>query len=323
MFQDNDIQRFREDGFLIARDFFTHEQVRSLITGWKLSQAEIQSQTGHLQRSDRFVSGTLPSELGQLYQQESLLNATKIFLQEENIALYMNRLLVKDRHWNGSVANHQDMPYFHGSLHKLAVFIPLQPHNETTGGMRFIRGSHRFGNLGVRGTISTDQFPLMDVVTPSLEVGDVLFMDFLTWHYSEEATILSDRPVLQLAYQSAKDGSYFQLPQPTLVCGQWQTSYFIPFGHGISQDVAAPSANALAESQQRVADLELQLQKVQADFAQFLQQASLNEAQLKQLEADLDQSRSQVAAIENSKLWKVKLVLKHLKKLSRFSTRHP
>lgn len=33
MFQDSDIQRFRDDGFLIARDFFTQEQVRSLITG--------------------------------------------------------------------------------------------------------------------------------------------------------------------------------------------------------------------------------------------------------------------------------------------------
>lgn len=322
MFQDSDIQRFRDDGFLIARDFFTQEQVRSLITGWKLSQAEIQSQTGNLQRLDRFVSGTLPSEIGELYQQESLLNATKIFLQEENIALYMNRLLVKDQQWNGSVANHQDMPYFHGSLDKLAVFIPLQPHNEATGGMRFIRGSHRFGNLGVRGTIDTDQFPAMDVVTPSLEVGDVLFMDFLTWHYSEEATVQSDRPILQIAYQSAKDGSYFQLPHPTLVCGQWQTSYFIPFGHGISQDVAALGATALAESQQRITDLELQLQKAQTDFAQFLQQSVIDKAQLKQLEADLDQSRLQIATIENSKFWKVRLALNHLKKLSKFNALH-
>lgn len=322
MFQDSDIQRFRDDGFLIVRNFFTLEHARSLITGWQLAQAEIQSQTRNLQRSDRFVSGTLPSEIGQLYQHESLVDATKTLLQEENIALYMSRLLVKDQQWNGSVANHQDMPYFHGSLDKLSIFVPLQPHNEATGGLRYIRGSHRFGNLGVRGTIDTAQFPAMDVVTPSLEVGDVLFMDFLTWHYSEEATVQSDRPILQLAYQSAKDGSYFQLPQPTLVCGQWQTSYFIPFGHGVAQDVAAPSANVLAESQQRVADLELQLQTVQADLAQFLQQSLVDKAQLKQLEADLDQSKSQIATIENSKLWKVRLALSNLKKLSKFNALH-
>jgi|GEM_PF-2375311 len=319
MFQDSDIQRFRDDGFLIVRNFFTQEQVRSCITGWKIVQVEIQSQTGHLQRSDRFVSGTLPSEIGELYQQESLLDAAKRFLQEENIALYMNRLLVKDQQWNGSVANHQDMPYFHGSLEKLTVFIPLQPHNEEVGGLKFIRGSHRFGNLGVRGTIHPDQFSAMDVVAPSLEVGDVLFVDFLTWHYSEEATIKSDRPLLQLAYQSARDGSYFQLPHPTLVCGQWQTSSFVPFGHGISQDVAALGANELAESQQRVADLELQLQKVQADFGQLLQQSSLAEVQLKQLETDLDRSKLQILAMESSKFWKIKLVLNRLKKLVRFN----
>ena len=58
--------------------------------------------------------GTLPEPLDSLYKDENLVKAVQRILGTEHVALYMNRLLLKDREWNGAVAIHQDMPLFFG-----------------------------------------------------------------------------------------------------------------------------------------------------------------------------------------------------------------
>ena len=107
------------------------------------------------------------------------------------------------------------------------------------GGLIFLKGSHKYGNLQ-RGTIRREMFPAMEELAPDLEVGDIVLMDFLTWHYSGEAVVPGDRPLMQIAYQPSSDGSYVGpkagVPKPTLVSGRWMTEHFAAWGESTIPD---------------------------------------------------------------------------------------
>lgn len=229
-----DIAKYEHDGFLILKGLFSQPTMAELCQGWSEVKQELLSGSGRLQRSDRFVSGILPDPLGSVYKHSNLIAIAQQLLGED-VALYMNRLLVKDDIWQGAVEVHQDLPFFHGSFSKLSVFVPLLPFSEDTGGLTLVAGSHKYGNLGIRGAIALEKWPALPTVTPALAPGDVMLMNFYLWHYSEAPKVPSERPLLQIVYQPADDGSYFNdgLEGPTLVCGHWRTEHFVPFGFGI------------------------------------------------------------------------------------------
>jgi hypothetical protein len=312
MLKDADIQKFREEGFLVAHQFFTPAQVDLLLENWQIAHAQIQAGEA-LERVDRFLRGSMPLAIATLYKDENLVAVARQVLQTNDIALYMNRILIKDARWNGSVATHQDLPYFHGGANKFVAFIPLQPHNEQTGGLKLVKGSHHYGNLGMRGTIQHEHFPELDTVAPALEVGDVLFMDFLTWHFSEAAQIPCDRPLMQIAYQSAADGSYFDLDAPTLVAGQWRTTHFLKLGEAIVQDVVLPGGNGQRPEEQEIARLKAELEQVTAQYQASLNQQHDLTAQMAQLESRLQAYQAELAAMASSKFWKLRNSWLHLK----------
>jgi hypothetical protein len=314
MFEESDIRKFHEDGFLIAHNFFDVHQADLLHQYWEDASSTIKFGGENLQRLDRFLVGVLNGNLGRLYSNERLVSAAQSLLADNDIALYGNRMLLKDERWNGGVETHQDITSFHGGLQKLSAFVPLQSHTPETGGLKVIKGSHRYGNLGIQGTIFPEEFAEMEVVVPSLEVGDMLFMDFLTWHYSEAALVESDRPLMQIIYQSASDGSYYQLSEPTLVAGNWRTKYFIPHGHGIARNNLNPGEGVVKAREAEIAQLQVRLEKINADYQESLQIIQQNEAQISQIQAVLEIYQNKVSAMENSKFWKLREVWTSLKK---------
>jgi ectoine hydroxylase-related dioxygenase (phytanoyl-CoA dioxygenase family) len=238
IFSQIEVEQYREDGLVVIRDFFEPSVVDGMRDGWEETKRGMES--GAVQRSSRFVWGDLPQSIMSLYSQPVLVNAVQAILGED-IALYMNRVLLKDKEWSGAVAIHQDQPYFTGGINKVSAFVPLTRTLARTGngGLIFLKGSHKYGNLG-RGAIRRDVFPPMEEIAPDLEVGDVVLMDFLTWHYSEDAVVPGERPLLQIVYQPSSDGSYgsadLGVPSPTLVSGQWRTSYFSARGKSTIPD---------------------------------------------------------------------------------------
>ena len=120
--------------------------------------------------------------------------------------------------------------------------MPLTPTaaRNGNGGLIFLKGSHKYGNLQ-RGSIRREKFAAMEELAPDLEVGDVVLMDFLTWHHSEEAVVPGDRPLMQIAYRPSSDGSYagptIGVPKPTLVSGRWLTGHFAVWGESTIPDV--------------------------------------------------------------------------------------
>ena len=157
----------------------------------------------------------------------------------------------------------------------------------------------------------------MEVVVPSLEVGDMLFMDFLTWHYSEAALVERDRPLMQIIYQSASDGSYYQLAEPTLVAGHWRTKYFISHGHGIARNNLNPGEGTVKEKEAEIVRLQAHLEKVKVDHQEYLQRIQQDKAQIFQIQAALEVYQNKVSAMESSKFWKLREAWIHLKEFVR------
>jgi hypothetical protein len=58
-----------------------------------------------------------------------------------------------------------------------------------------------------RGVIDIDRYPEFTPNCPSVDVGDVVFADFLAWHSSTPAETDDDRILLQLVLQPASDRS--------------------------------------------------------------------------------------------------------------------
>lgn len=258
-------EEYREDGFAVVRRVFEPREMEGFQGAWRDIKMKMQSGELSLQRNARFVIGRLPDPLGSICRHSHLVAIARQLLGED-LALYYNRLLVKDKVWSGAVEIHQDMPFFHGHTNKLSVFVPLAPFNESTGGLKILTGSHRWGNLGVRGAIKINEFPAMRLACPAVEPGDILLMDFLTWHYSEAPTVPCERPVLQIVYQPADDGSYVKegLEEPTLVSGEWRTTHFTPLGHGIEPYQVAPPPPASTDHE--AAQLRAQVAEREAEI---------------------------------------------------------
>jgi ectoine hydroxylase-related dioxygenase (phytanoyl-CoA dioxygenase family) len=233
-----DVRQYEADGVLVARQVFSQALIDELNSGWQAMKKQITE--GGIERNARFVWGMLPEPVASLYRHASLVQAAQAILGTMDVALYMNRMLLKDEDWSGAVAIHQDLPYFSGG-NKLSVFVPLTPTvaRNGNGGLIFIKGSHKYGSLQ-RGTVRREVFPAMAELAPDLEVGDVVLMDFPTWHHFENAVIPGDRPLLQIAYQPSSDGSYgsakLGVSEPTLVSGSWKTKYFAAWGESTIPD---------------------------------------------------------------------------------------
>jgi hypothetical protein len=227
---------YEEQGVLHLRGFFDPGDTESLRSMWKTLSANLKAGAG-LERESRFVFGVLPPPIGDIYRHPKLVDLAT-FLLGPDVALYMNRILLKDRSWNGAVEVHQDMPYFNGGLEKVSVFVPLQAIQADggNGGLKYVVGSHKYGNLQ-RGTIDRTQFPPMPEFAPSVDVGDIVVMNFLTWHYSDAAVTPDDRPLLQIVYQPSSDGSHgsvkLGMSGPTLVAGTWRTTYHAEWNRGL------------------------------------------------------------------------------------------
>jgi hypothetical protein len=230
-----EVEAFDKRGILLMPSFF--DSTECDIWGGRYPDFKrcVNDGKSGVRRSDRFITGTLPPPIGTIYRHPKLVDLARQ-LYGDNVALYMNRVLLKDETWAGSVGPHQDAPYLNGGQEKTSVFVPLTPQSPRTGGLLFLEGSHEYGNIGV-GDIVLDKFPSMPEFGPELGVGDILVSHLFTWHYSRVPVERRERALLQIVYQPSSDGSFEggTMRGPTLVSGEWQTDIFVPNRYGVVQ----------------------------------------------------------------------------------------
>jgi hypothetical protein len=191
---------FQADGVVALRDYLPAEVLEPMALDWARIQDALRGVPNglSLRREARFVKGDLPPCLDSL-PYARLIDLAATMLGESNPRVYMNRLLLKDNRANAPVTIHQDLPYFTGD-NKVSFFVPLAPATFDDAPLVFVRGSHKFGRLP-RGTVNRENFPPLQDVCFEWKLGDVIAMDFLTWHFSYASASGAPRPVLQVVFE--------------------------------------------------------------------------------------------------------------------------
>jgi hypothetical protein len=139
-----------------------------------------------------------------------------------DLALYMQRFVIKDKNSRGSMFVHADFAYDFGWPEKTTVFLPLSESNEQNGGISFYPGTHQFGYLGDAGEINVEALisPDWPLVCPSLQPGDIALCHTCTWHCSPPHRGGPDRILVQSTFQPASDPSGRKLLR-----GEWTCTF--------------------------------------------------------------------------------------------------
>jgi len=198
-----DLAAFRSTGVQKIGAFFEPElRERFAALGRDIADA---TRAGKINRNAQFAQVAAVNDDSLIATSARLHQAAQTVLGDQ-VCWTSIRVLMKDRTFRSSIEVHQDWPYFGGDTRKLNVFIPLTRCRRENGMLVFYEGSHSVGPVE-RGAIDIDRYPEFTPVCPTLEVGDVLFADFLTWHSSVEAIEDEDRIMLQVVLQPASDRS--------------------------------------------------------------------------------------------------------------------
>jgi hypothetical protein len=209
---------YKEAGVFILRKAIPAETMAIWQDEWGRFQQSTLSTRHVNQFNPVHVNEKLPPILNNIYKEGAILdNIEKIF--GPNIGLFGHRFVIKDENSRGPVFLHHDSCYHIGFLNKLSAFVPLSTVTPENGGLTFFPGTHRLGYLGDAGEINPD---ILDsdwpTICPSLEPGDVVFMNSLTWHKSGPHIGGEDRIMADIIYQPADDPSCSEI-----VRGKWMT----------------------------------------------------------------------------------------------------
>lgn len=222
-----DLASYKETGFLLIPNIVSGDTKKLCADdGCSIYQ---QVKYEKIKRSQRFIEFTPDYKVYDLFKNEYLVDGASKLLGTKNISLYLNRLLLRDEYSREEVQVHQDMPYFHGYPRKVSVFVALTPITHQNSPLTYLKASHQYGPIQ-RGTINLKSFEHFEEFTPLMEIGDAIFVDFLTWHFSSKWIGPSPRLLLQIVYQPSCDGSYgghlLGVPEPCLVKGSWETNAY-------------------------------------------------------------------------------------------------
>jgi hypothetical protein len=225
------VEDYMRDGYAIVRGALSAEEMVEIQAQWQRLRDPLRAGqvVDGIRRDHFYVHGRLPSPVGDVYRHPRIVRIAERLLGP-NIALYLNRLNVKDEMFVDNIHLHQDMPYFNGGQNKVNFFVALQDINLNNGAMVFVAASQKLGILD-RNTIDIGKHPELEVAIPGLRPGDLVIADIKLWHSSVPNAAGTDRVLLQMMFQPGDDGSYYpsSVPNPLIVAGEWETSEFVPW----------------------------------------------------------------------------------------------
>jgi len=211
---------YRETGFFVVRQAIPAAR----ISRWQESWAKFYASTlAGARRVDPFnpvqVHESAPADLAEIHRCPELLDVLEVLYPD--LALFMQRFVIKAADSRASVFVHSDFGYDYGWPEKTTVFLPLSRSNFDNGGISFYPGTHHFGYLGDVGEANVRMLsPDWPLVCPDLLPGDIALCHTCTWHCSPPHTNGPDRILVQSTFQPANDPS-----SKALLRGQWRTRY--------------------------------------------------------------------------------------------------
>lgn len=214
---------YRDTGIFIFKKALSEKIISKLQKIWKEYYEDLQKNGGRNidNRNSVNFKDILPAELQNFYKTKDIKKIAKQIFGN-NVGLYNTRVTFKEKKTNTEVFLHQDFCYHLGFPEKCSLFVPFFKCGEDEGGLTFHLGSHQYGFLGDAGQIDKSKFIKFQTLTPSLEPGDILVMNSLTWHESGPNISEKDRVLFDIIIQPSNDPSSVDL-----ISGEWMTEFWI------------------------------------------------------------------------------------------------
>ncbi|MCV6592321.1 MAG: phytanoyl-CoA dioxygenase family protein [Silicimonas sp.] len=201
---------YRETGFFVVRNVIPAATVAAWQEAWRAFYEESRMKDRKVNPFNPVhVHEAAPDVLANVFRTPEILDTLERLYPD--LALFMQRFVIKDANSRGNVFVHGDFAYDYGWPEKTTTFIPLSVSNKMNGGISFYPGTHHFGYMGDAGEANTallsDDWPKL---TPTLNPGDIALCHTCTWHYSPPFRAGSDRILIQATYQPSNDPSSTQ-----------------------------------------------------------------------------------------------------------------
>ncbi|MEM7130829.1 MAG: phytanoyl-CoA dioxygenase [Chloroflexota bacterium] len=210
---------YRETGFFVVRQAIEPANIRFWQSEWERFYRDELADRKVDKYNPVNVHEKLPSTLAEIHKCPELLDIMQVLYPD--LALFMQRFVIKDANSRNQVFTHGDFCYDYGWPEKTTVFIPLSISSPDNGGISFYPGTNHFGYLGDAGEVNTEilggDWPL---ICPTLEPGDIALCHTCTWHCSPPHVSGPDRILVQATFQPSSDPS-----STSLLRGEWRARY--------------------------------------------------------------------------------------------------
>ncbi len=225
---DADVRAYRDDGFVLARGFYTTPEIDVLDRSARADNELDKRSFGRADGEGGVVRLSLwnhPGDgvYGMFARCERIVRSCEKLLGGE-VYHYHSKMILKDAKVGGAWAWHQDYGYWYqnGILQPLltSVFVAVDPCTRANGCLQVIRNSHRCGRINhvltgeqagadkehVEELLKRpDQFPLVHV---EMDPGDALFFHANLLHRSDQNTSDNPRWSMICCYNAARNDPF-------------------------------------------------------------------------------------------------------------------
>ncbi len=203
MIHEDEVQFYRENGYLLVRNVFTPSEVQAMrdaVDAILQRAASAQKDKSHTWQGSYLPPEVLKKLVVKGFHDVHYHDAvfTRALTHENmvavltrligpNVQLHHSKMLVKPPEKGAAFPLHQDYPYFPHTLGTmLAASVHLDDADEENGCLGVVPASHRNGPLEHVGTyyLDPEKYPLGLAVSCPASAGDVLFFTALTVHGS-------------------------------------------------------------------------------------------------------------------------------------------
>lgn len=210
---------YRTGGVFVLRQAIPDTVIRTWQAAWSQFCADVLGNRQVDPFNPVVVREAAPPPLCDIHRCAPLLDVVEQVYPD--LALYMQRFVVKDRQSRTPVFLHQDVGYDIGWPEKTSVFVPLSLVNRDNGGLVLYPGTHALGYMGDAGELNRELLdPAWPALCPAFDPGDIVLMHECTWHGSGPHVSGPDRVLVQITYQPASDPTGVELLR-----GRWRTAY--------------------------------------------------------------------------------------------------
>ena len=225
---EKDIVQFKKDGYVILKNFFSHQEINKLYSiaiGDEVVKDHATNVTDSTGKNSKLTLWFTPGEdvYSMMLRSERMVDAaTKLLDSDSPVCHFHTKLMQKEPKVGGAWEWHQDYGYWYKNQflfpdQMISIMIALTPANKENGCLQVIKASHKMGrvNHGFAGEqVGADivmvehALKTMEHVYVELESGDALIFHSNLLHRSEANTSEFPRWSIISCYNSLSNVAY-------------------------------------------------------------------------------------------------------------------